>query len=89
MNQCIFVRVFRVKRTFKLFPRVRAAAEPIPDPSGKDDDQETEAVSIAGVPEVRLVLFTSYFPLKLSKYRDPLHVLLDYLAEVSVFHSTN
>jgi hypothetical protein len=37
-NQCIFVRGFRVKRSFKMFPRVKGAAEPPPDPSGNNDE---------------------------------------------------
>ncbi|KAH9163709.1 hypothetical protein EDB89DRAFT_482130 [Lactarius sanguifluus] len=64
-NQCIFVRGFRVKRTLKTFPRVKGAAEPTLDPSGSDDEPETEVVSIPS----------------LTKHRDPLHVLLEYIAE--------
>ncbi|KAI9441134.1 hypothetical protein BJY52DRAFT_504602 [Lactarius psammicola] len=65
-NQCIFVRGFRVKRSFKIFPRVKGAAEPTPDPRGVDDELErVEVEPMATVPE----------------YRDPLHVLLDYIAE--------
>jgi len=58
-NQCIFVRGFRVKRTFKLFPRVRGAAEPTPDSSGDYDEMETETVSIPSVTAVSLFLFPS------------------------------
>ena len=58
-NQCIFVRGFRIKRTFKLFPRVRGAAEPTPDSSGDDDEMETETVSIPSVTTVSLFLFPS------------------------------
>ncbi|KAH9162082.1 hypothetical protein EDB89DRAFT_670414 [Lactarius sanguifluus] len=64
-NQCIFVRGFRIKRSFKIFPRVKGAAEPPPDQKRTDDEREIEAVSIASVPE----------------YRDPLHVLLEYMSE--------
>ncbi|KAI9467413.1 hypothetical protein BJY52DRAFT_1350099 [Lactarius psammicola] len=63
-NQCIFIRGFRVERTLRLFSRIRAAAEPKPDPSGNDDELGTEAVSIPGV----------------ADDRDPLHVLLEYIA---------
>ncbi|KAH9066182.1 hypothetical protein EDB87DRAFT_1678933 [Lactarius vividus] len=63
-NQCIFIRGYRVKRTFKRFSRVRGAAEPTPDPSRDDDEPETEVVSIPGC----------------IKYQDPLHVLLKYIA---------
>ncbi|KAI9440174.1 hypothetical protein BJY52DRAFT_1129192 [Lactarius psammicola] len=52
-NQCIFVRGFRVKRTLKIFPRVRGAADPTPEPSKNDDEPETEVVSIPSVTEVR------------------------------------
>ncbi|KAH9034024.1 hypothetical protein EDB83DRAFT_1785975 [Lactarius deliciosus] len=62
-NQCIFVRGFRIKRSFKIFPRVKGAAGPTPDPKGTDDEREIEAVSTASIPE------------------DPLHVLLEYIAE--------
>ena len=44
-NQCIFIRGFRVERTLRLFSRIRAAAEPKPDPSGNDDELGTDGPS--------------------------------------------
>ncbi|KAH8998264.1 hypothetical protein EDB86DRAFT_825160 [Lactarius hatsudake] len=65
-NQCIFIRGFRVKRFFfGLVPRIRGAAEPKPDTRGNDGEPEKEVVPIPSV----------------TKYRDPLHVLLEYIAK--------
>ncbi|KAF8263058.1 hypothetical protein EI94DRAFT_1704292 [Lactarius quietus] len=63
-SQCISIRGFRVERTLRIFSKIRAAAEPKPDPSG-NDEPETKVVSIPSV----------------TDYRDPLHVLLEYIAE--------
>ena len=43
-----------------------------------------ELISIPTVPKVRALLLLSNrrLKLKLSKYRDPLHVILEYIAEV-------
>ncbi len=71
-----------------ILPRkFKAAAGPAPDPSGDDDDDsesQTELESISSVTDVRLHFSTSFLSTKLSKYRDPLHVLLDYIAEVDI-----
>ncbi|KAH9169959.1 hypothetical protein EDB89DRAFT_1908133 [Lactarius sanguifluus] len=64
-DQCIFVRGYRVARTFKLFPRLRGAGGPTADPSGHDSDPELEVVPLPSF----------------SKYKDPLHVLSEYIAE--------
>ncbi|KAH9066171.1 hypothetical protein EDB87DRAFT_1589300 [Lactarius vividus] len=67
-NQCIFIRGFRVKRFFfGLVPRIKAAAEPKPDTRGNDPEPEKEGVPIPSV----------------TKYQDPMHVLLEYIAKVS------
>ena len=51
----MFIRGFRVERTFRIFSKkIRAAAEPKPDPSENDDEPETEVVSIPSVTDVRL-----------------------------------
>ncbi|KAH9066183.1 hypothetical protein EDB87DRAFT_1573806 [Lactarius vividus] len=53
-SQCIFIRGFRIKRTFLgKMPRIRAAAEPKPDPRdpGSDPEPEEEVVSIPSVTE--------------------------------------
>ncbi|KAF8268449.1 hypothetical protein EI94DRAFT_1148695 [Lactarius quietus] len=64
-NQCIFIRGFRVERTIRIFSKIKAAAEPKPDPSESDDESETKVVSIPSA----------------SNHRDPLHILLQYIAE--------
>ncbi|KAH9165393.1 hypothetical protein EDB89DRAFT_304379 [Lactarius sanguifluus] len=69
-NQCIFIRGFRIKRTFLgKIPRIRAAAEPKPDPrrpgSDRESDEDSEVVSIPSITECQ----------------DPLHVLLEYIAK--------
>jgi hypothetical protein len=63
--------------------KLRAAAGPNPDP--KDDDSETEAtlISIPTIPKVWYPFCVSIHRLKLLKYRDPLHIMLEYIAEVS------
>ncbi|KAH8984040.1 hypothetical protein EDB92DRAFT_1951101 [Lactarius akahatsu] len=70
-NQCIFIRGFRVKRNFRKLPRIKAAAEPEPDPRGGGGEPEKEVVWIPSVTEL----------LMRSEYRDPLHVLLEYIAK--------
>jgi hypothetical protein len=47
-----------------------------------------ELISIPTVPKVRALLAFSSRHLKLSKYRDPLHVILEYIAEVRAVHKT-
>jgi hypothetical protein len=81
-NQCIFVRGFRVKRSFKMFPRVKGAVEPPPDPSGNNDEREIEVVLIASAPKVRILLLFPRSNLGLQ-HQDPLHVLLECIAKVN------
>ncbi|KAH8998269.1 hypothetical protein EDB86DRAFT_2912058 [Lactarius hatsudake] len=65
-NQCIFIRGFRIKRIFfRTITRIKAAAEPGPDTPGDDSESYKEVVPIPSVTE----------------YRDPLHVLLEYIAK--------
>ncbi|KAI0276285.1 hypothetical protein BGY98DRAFT_1098257 [Russula aff. rugulosa BPL654] len=65
-NQCVFIRGYRVARTFWMLPRrLKAAAGPSTDPDGYDCDPDMEVISIPAV----------------TKYRDPLYLLLDYIAE--------
>ncbi|KAH9167171.1 hypothetical protein EDB89DRAFT_137225 [Lactarius sanguifluus] len=65
-DQCIFIRGFRVARKFVIFSRgLKAAAGPNPDPKGYDYEPDVELTSTPAVPE----------------YRDPLHILLEYIAE--------
>ncbi|KAH9021558.1 hypothetical protein EDB85DRAFT_413948 [Lactarius pseudohatsudake] len=69
-DQCIFIRGFRVKRIFGIIPWIRAAAEPEPDTRGNDREPEMEVIPIPSVTE----------------YRDPLHVLLEHIAQVSAIY---
>ncbi|KAH9968490.1 hypothetical protein BGW80DRAFT_655413 [Lactifluus volemus] len=66
-DQCIFVRGFRVRRRFRIIPRLRAAAEPTLDPDRDEDDFDEQLIST---------------PLE-TDYQDPLHTLLDYLVTVN------
>ncbi|KAI9445981.1 hypothetical protein H4582DRAFT_2124596 [Lactarius indigo] len=69
-NQCIFIRGFRVKRTFLgKIPRIKAAAEPEPGPPRPGSEPEEELVSIPSDTE----------------YQDPLHVLLEYIAKCAPY----
>ncbi|KAH9032012.1 hypothetical protein EDB85DRAFT_1957234 [Lactarius pseudohatsudake] len=64
-NQCMFVRGFRVKRILGIIPWIKAAAEPKPDPRGDERKPGKEVVPIPSATE----------------YRDPLHVLIEYIAD--------
>ena len=57
LNQCLFIRGFRVKRFFWIFPRLKGAADPKPDLHHDENDlgPEMELVPIPGVTEVRLL----------------------------------
>ncbi|KAH9172418.1 hypothetical protein EDB89DRAFT_899937 [Lactarius sanguifluus] len=75
-DQCIFVRGFRVVRAFKLFPRLKGAAGHTQDPGEHDREPDLEVISIPSFP----------------KYKDPLHVLLEHIAEVrnaNAFHDVS
>jgi hypothetical protein len=63
--------------------RLKAAAGPSPDLGGYDCDPDTEVISIPAATKVKdsVQLFSVFS--EISKYRDPLHLLLDYIAEVS------
>ena len=79
----MFIRGFRVARTFKILPKhLKAAGRPSPDSDGYDSEPDIEAVSIAVTRKV--FDFSRYFwrLIDVSKYQDPLHILLDYIAEV-------
>ena len=83
----MFIRGFRVIRSFWILPRrLEAAAGPSSDPGGYDYDPETEVVSIpAADTQVKdsVRLLSVYSGFENLKYRDPLHLLLDYIAKVS------
>ena len=53
-NQCVFIRGFRVARSFWILPRrLKAAAGPSPDPGGYDCDPDPGVISIPEVTKVR------------------------------------
>ena len=83
----MFIRGFRVARTFGILPKhLKAAAGPSSDTDGHDYEPDIEVVSIPATPKVRDPIDFLYLSLRfieVSKYRDPLHLLLDYIAEVS------
>ncbi|KAH8984117.1 hypothetical protein EDB92DRAFT_1501950 [Lactarius akahatsu] len=64
-DQCIFLRGYRVTRRLMILPRLKGAAGPGPDSKGSDSERDMELIPISTVPE----------------YRDPLHILLEYVAE--------
>jgi hypothetical protein len=83
-NQSVFIRGFRVARSFWILPRrLKAAAGPSTDLGGNDCDPDREVISIPAITKVRnsVDLFSVFSDV--SKYRDPIHLLLEYIAEVS------
>jgi hypothetical protein len=65
-------------------------AEPRPDAGGNGREPEVDAVlEAANVPASTNVIMPNYHVRRffdVSKYQDPLHSLLQYIAEVSLFH---
>jgi len=64
-NQCIFIRGYRAARTSNILSRVRSAAGPTTPRIGSHSEPKTEVDPIPRVTE----------------YRDPLHLLLEYIAK--------
>ena len=68
-NQCIFLRGFRVARKYKIFPRLKGASGPNPDPKGYDVEPDSdimmELISVPAEPEVTqptlMKLFNHHF----------------------------
>lgn len=48
------MRGFRVIRKYKIFPRLKGAAGPNPDPEEHDEEQDMELISIPAISEVQL-----------------------------------
>jgi hypothetical protein len=71
-------------------PKLKAAAGPNPDPDGYDEEPEAELIPIPALNEVKLPhsFGVCYFSSWFSKYRDPLHILLEYIADVSAVKIT-
>ena len=63
--------------------RLRAAAGPSPDPGGYDYDPDREVISIPAMTEVKDFVRLFSVISDVSKYHDPLHLLIEYIAEVS------
>ena len=52
-NQCVFIRGFRVARTFRILPkRLKAAAGPSPSPERDDFEPEIELITIPAATNV-------------------------------------
>ena len=87
-NQCIFVRGFRVVRRLGIWPKLRGAG-PTPDISGHDPKSASGSqLAVEPIGSLANTNVKSHFLifavfLKVPKYQDPLHVLLQYIAEVS------
>jgi hypothetical protein len=64
--------------------KLKAAAEPDPDPSDDDSEPDAKLKSIPAIPKVQFSFRVSSHHLNLSKYRDPLLEILDYITEVRV-----
>jgi hypothetical protein len=60
----VFIRGFRVTRTFRILPKqLKAAADPSPDPDSYDFEPEIEVVSIPATSKVKdSILPFSIFP---------------------------
>ena len=89
-NQCIFVRGFRVARVLKIWPRLRGAG-PTPDIGGygpgpaSDRQLVVEPIGSPAGTDVKSTFICLFFLqfFNVSNYQDPLHVLLQFIAEVS------
>ena len=60
--------------------RLRAASGP--NAGLKDCEPDAELIPITDVPNVQPSFVASSHRLRLPKYRDPLHLILEYIAEV-------
>ena len=81
-DQCIFIRGFRVRKRMIWRPRLKAAAGPNPDPKDDNSEPDAELIPIPAVSKVWLSFRVASHRFKPSKYRDPLHVILEYITEV-------
>jgi len=85
-DQCIFIRGFRVVRRLGILPRqLRGAAGPNPS-LDRDHDHDKQHMELVSIPSATTVRRSNcHFPASIhsSKYRDPLHVLLEYITNVS------
>jgi len=81
----VFIRGFRVARTLRILPKhLKAAADNPPDAEGHDSEPENELISIPVATKVGLRFNFSLTPTEISKYLDPLHLLLGYISGIKV-----
>ena len=82
----MFIRGFRVARTFGILPKhLRPAAKPSTNPDRNDRDSGPD-VGLISMPTVSKVSYHVYVFKSLfdaSKYQDPLYFIFDYVAGVS------
>jgi hypothetical protein len=52
LDQCVFIRGFRAKRTFFRIKHMRAAAEPLPDDPDNRRDDDIQVTRVPGVQKV-------------------------------------
>jgi hypothetical protein len=81
-DQCIFVRGYRVVRVLNIWPRLRGLAGPAPDLDGPEPDTHLQLIGVPSDDDASnfRLRFSTFDPLK---YQDPLHILLEYISEVS------
>ncbi|KAF8267199.1 hypothetical protein EI94DRAFT_67557 [Lactarius quietus] len=52
-DQCVFIRGFRVRKRRLWWSKLRAAAEPNPEPKDNDGEPDAELIPVPAVPQVR------------------------------------
>ena len=52
MNQCIFIKGFRAKRSFPWLKPIRAGAGPLPDDPENSPEDEMQVTGVQNDPEV-------------------------------------
>ena len=71
-----------------MWPKLRGQAGPAPNAGDQEPEPESDPLGLISVPDDTNVKHPDYqFPtfLDFSKFQDPLHELLQYVAEVSRF----
>lgn len=80
----MFIRGFRVARTLGvLSKRLKAAADSPTEPEGHDSEPNNELISVPATTDVGLWFNFSLTSTEISKYLDPLQLLLGYINEVT------
>jgi hypothetical protein len=83
------VQGWRATRFLGIFPTTfRGAAEPGPDSDPHESQPDKGLISVpatgSGYSSVKYPLLVHMAPFNLARYQDPLHILLKYIAEVSI-----